>query len=60
MRKFATKAQNTKRANGEKFIPLKIREDEDRENTNRKATAASNAITPPNSLGIDQKDSISK
>lgn len=55
IKKLATKAQNTKRATGEKFIPLKIREEEDSENTNKKATAASRAITPPNLFGIERR-----
>jgi len=55
IKKLATNVQNTKRATGEKFIPLKIKVVEEIEKTNKKVTAASNAITPPSLLGIDRR-----
>ena len=53
--KLATKDQKTKRAMGEKFIPLKIREDDEIVKTNKNITARTNPITPPNLLGIERK-----
>lgn len=53
--KLAIKDQNTKRATGEKFIPLKIRDVEEIVNRNSTSTAAKRAITPPNLLGIERK-----
>jgi len=53
--KLAMKDQKTKRATGEKFIPLKMREVEEIVNKNSTSTAARRAITPPNLLGIERK-----
>jgi hypothetical protein len=55
IKKLATNVQKTKRATGEKFIPLKIRDVEEIEKTNRKATAANKAMTPPSLLGIERR-----
>jgi hypothetical protein len=52
---LATKDQKTKRAIGEKFIPLKIKVEEETVKTNKNITAKTRPATPPNLLGIERK-----
>ncbi len=47
--------QYTKRAIGEKFIPLKMILEEETVNTNRNITERTNPNTPPNLLGMERR-----
>jgi len=54
-RKLEMNLQKTKRAIGEKCMPLKTKLVEEIENTKRNMTDSTNPATPPSLLGIERK-----
>ena len=54
-RKFETKDQKTRRANGENIMPLKRSFDEEIVKANRANTDKRRPMTPPNLLGMERR-----